>query len=147
MPAPILIVEDDENEVLLLKRALKQAGVDVPTNVVVDGRAAIDFLDDAHRRDDWRPPRLVLLDLNLPRVSGLEVLRWARQHPLLRRLPIVVLTSSDEPSDIAEAYDLGANSYVVKPRRVADLDDVVRRFREYWLELNASPPLPSPPRT
>jgi len=142
MARPILIVEDDHDEALLIQRALKRAGVDAPTSVVSDGHAAIAYLDRVH--DDAthreRRPQLVLLDLNLPRLTGLDVLRWIRQDVSSRRLPIVVLTSSDEPSDISAAYDLGANSYVVKPRGLADLADAARRLREYWLELNAPPP-------
>ncbi len=142
MVKPILIVEDDHDEALLIERALKRAGVEAPLNVVPDGRAAIAYLGRARdgASDSEPRPQLVLLDLNLPRLSGFDVLRWIRQDVGSRRLPIVVLTSSDEPSDISEAYDLGANSYVVKPRGLADLADVARRLREYWLELNASPP-------
>lgn len=141
MARPILIVEDDHDEALLIERALRRAGVNAPTNVVTDAHAAIAFLDRrACAGEDDRRPQLVLLDLNLPRVSGFDVLRWIRQDALSRRLPIVVLTSSDEPSDISAAYDLGANSYVIKPRGLAELGEVARRLREYWLELNAPPP-------
>ena len=142
MARPILIVEDDQDEALLIERALKRAGVSAPTNVVPDGDAAIAYLDRSrdYLHDDERKAQLVLLDLNLPRVSGFDVLRWIRRDAMSRTLPIVVLTSSDEPSDISAAYDLGANSYVVKPRGLAELAEVARRLREYWLELNAMPP-------
>ena len=142
MARPILIVEDDQDEALLIERALKRAGVSAPTNVVPDGDAAIAYLDRSrdYLHDDERKAQLVLLDLNLPRVSGFDVLRWIRRDGMSRSLPIVVLTSSDEPSDISAAYDLGANSYVVKPRGLAELAEVARRLREYWLELNAMPP-------
>src|SRR5437870_4853869 len=95
--ATILIVEDDHDEDVLLKRALKRAGLDVPTDVVVDGAAAIEYLERSQPESAGAPPwpKLILLDLNLPRVSGFDVLKWARTRGGLRRLPIVVLTTSD----------------------------------------------------
>lgn len=144
MSAPILVVEDSEDDLVLLRRALKTAGISAPLAIVNDGRDAVDYLGGTGSYTDRlrHPlPRLVLLDLKLPKMSGLDVLRWLRAQSGLRRLPVVVLTSSDEDRDVRAAYDLGANSYVVKPGSVSDLDKIAASLRTYWLELNIGPPL------
>lgn len=131
---PILLVDDDANDVLLLQRALHKAGVERPLVVLGDGEQAVAYLaGDAER------PELILLDLNMPRCSGFEVLEWLRAQPGLRRLVVVVLTASADPGDIARAYDLGANSYLVKPSSFRALVDVVHRIGVYWLDLNRHP--------
>jgi CheY-like chemotaxis protein len=109
---------------------------------VKDGKAAKDYLagnGPFADRDAHPLPGLVLLDLNLPYWSGFEVLEWLRQQPQLRRLPVVVFTSSSRPDDIARAYDAGANGYVVKPNALADLTSLVRALREFWLVHNQLP--------
>jgi CheY-like chemotaxis protein len=144
MSAPILVVEDNDDDLVLLRRALKAAAITAPIAVVGDGRTALDYLSgsgDYGDRQKHPLPRVVLLDLKLPRMSGLDVLKWLRAEPGLRRLPVVVLTSSDEDRDVRAAYDLGANSYVVKPASVSDLETVAATLRAYWLELNVHPPL------
>ncbi len=142
MSNTILLVEDNEDDVLFLRRALKMAGVPHPLQVVEDGRKAIDYLEgtgDYANRAEFPLPCLVLLDLKLPRIMGLDVLKWIREQPGLEPLPIIVLTSSQEPSDIQRAYRLGANSYLVKPSSTDKLVDLVKSFSDYWLRHNTPP--------
>lgn len=141
--APILLVEDNPDTVVLLKRALRKA--DIPNEVVVatDGQEALDWLfcEGGHRdRDPEVLPAVVLLDLKLPKVGGIEVLERLRTSPRVCRLPVVVLTSSRLESDVSRCYDLRANSYVQKP---VDYDAFVRAVGQlgtYWLFLNEPPP-------
>lgn len=137
----ILLVEDDPNDVLLVKRAFKKAEIGNPIQVVEDGDQALDYLAGNGQyadREAYPHPVLLLLDLKLPRSSGFDVLAWLRKHPGLSRLPVVVLTSSKEISDIKRAYDLGANSYLVKPVNFDSLLEMVRALNLYWLILNES---------
>ena len=138
----ILLVEDDSNDVLLIRRAFAKAAISNPVHTVEDGDAAVAYLAGEGTyadRGDHPLPGVVLLDLKLPRRSGLEVLAWVRQVPGLRRLPIVVLTSSRESSDVNRAYDLGANSYLVKPVAFDTLTDLVRILQGYWVGWNEKP--------
>jgi CheY-like chemotaxis protein len=138
----ILLVEDDANDVILIRRAFAKAEIKNPVYTVEDGDAAVAYLagEGAYAdRNDHPLPGVVLLDLKLPRRSGLEVLEWVRQSPTLRRLPIVVLTSSRESADVNRAYDLGANSYLVKPVGFDALTDLVRILQGYWVEWNEKP--------
>jgi CheY-like chemotaxis protein len=138
----ILLVEDDTNDVILIRRAFAKAEIKNPVYTVEDGDAAVAYLagEGAYAdRNDHPLPGVVLLDLKLPRRSGLEVLEWVRQSPTLRRLPIVVLTSSRESADVNRAYDLGANSYLVKPVGFDALTDLVRILQGYWVEWNEKP--------
>ena len=140
----VLLVEDDLNDVLLLQRAFRKVEVSVPMHVVHDGQAAVDYLDGRGVYADRRAyplPSLVLLDLKLPCKSGHEVLEWLRAQPALKQVPVVMLTSSKEVVDINRAYDLGANSYLVKPVSFDDLLNLARMLNLYWLQLN-EPPLP-----
>jgi CheY-like chemotaxis protein len=138
----ILHVEDDPNDVLLLERAFRKANVATLLQVVSDGDEAVSYLSGENTyasRSRYPVPALVLLDLKLPRKSGLEVLAWMRGQPLLKRLPVVMLTSSRHPLDINRAYDLGANSYLVKPVGFDALVTMVKQLHEYWLSLNEKP--------
>src|SRR5262245_28825507 len=115
---PVLYAEDEDNDVFLMRRAFERAGVENALQVVGDGTKAIQYLSGAGEFADRRRfpmPCLVLLDLNLPRRSGLEVLKWLREQPALQELPVVMLTSSLQDCDIGSAYNLGANGYLVKP--------------------------------
>jgi CheY-like chemotaxis protein len=136
----VLLVEDDTNDVLLVRRAFRKAGLTARIEVVSDGEAAVDYLARAQTQGG---PGLVLLDLKLPRRPGLEVLGWLRDQPGLRRLPVVVLTSSRESADINRAYDLGANSFLVKPVGFAELLEMVKTLDVYWLQLNEAPEIQS----
>ena len=138
----ILYVEDEETDVMLLQHVLAKAGIHNPLQTVKDGKAAKDYLAGNPPFDDRRShplPGLVLLDLNLPYWSGFEVLEWIRQQPQLRRLPVVIFTSSNRPDDIARAYDAGANAYLVKPNALADLLTLALALRDFWLLQNRLP--------
>lgn len=140
---PILLVEDEPDAVTLLQHAFIRAGIGHRLHAVPDGDEAIAYLrgDGAYADRSLHPlPQLVLLDLKLPRCSGLEVLTWIRQYPPAAALPVVVLTSSRERTDVHRAYDAGANSYLVKPSSLGGLIELARAFGGYWLQLNEPPP-------
>jgi len=139
-----LLAEDDPNDVLLIQRAFQRNHVANPVQVVRDGDEALAYLSgQAPFADRERHPLpvLMLMDLKMPRKSGLEVLEWVRQQPGLKRLPIIVLTSSNQSPDINRAYELGANSYLVKPAGFDSLLDLVKNLDMYWLILNEKPEL------
>jgi len=138
----ILLVEDDPNDVLLTRRAFSKAGVSATVSVVEDGDAAVAYLSGNGRyadRAQYPLPTIVLLDLKLPRRSGLEVLTWIRQQSPLKRIPVVVLTSSRESVDVNRAYDLGANSYLVKPVSFEELAKLLHALNVYWDGWNVRP--------
>lgn len=138
----ILLVEDSASERELTLRALKKGERVAEVFVVEDGAQALDFLfarGDYGERSGEPPPRLVLLDLMLPKVSGLEVLRQIRAGDETRTIPVVMLTSSQEDRDIAESYEAGVNSYLVKPLDFDELVSCISTTREYWLEWNRPP--------
>jgi CheY-like chemotaxis protein len=142
---PILVAEDDPDDAVLIRRAFRKANVANPIQLVSDGEEALAYLGGHPPFGDrlqFPLPILMLLDLKLPRRSGHEVLAWIRQEPPIRRLPVVVLTSSREAADINRAYDLGANSYLTKPVGFDALLEMVRRVGLYWLILNEKPELP-----
>lgn len=135
----ILLVEDNEDDVFLMKRALKAAGVLNRVIVVTDGDQATRYLageDEFADRGNWPKPAVVFLDLKLPLRSGHEVLGWIRGRKELESLVVVVLTSSDEPSDLRRAYSLGANSYLVKPLTPQQLTSLADAFNWAWLKYN-----------
>ena len=141
----ILLVEDDPNDIILIKRAFLKAGSVNPVRVVEDGDAAVAYLAGENSyadRERYPMPALVLLDLKLPRRSGFEVLKWLRQQPGLKRLPVIILTASEKTKDINRAYDLGANSYLVKPVSFDDLLSIVKTLGLWWLLLNEKPEVP-----
>ena len=140
----ILLVEDNYNDVLLIQRAFRKAKVEPQMSIVDDGDKAISYLSRDGKyadREQYPLPSLILLDLKMPRLSGLEVLAWIRQQPELKRLLVVVLTSSQEDSDLAQAYDLGANSYLVKPLDFQDFVSLIELINAYWFKLNQRPHL------
>ena len=140
----ILLVEDDPNDVFLIRRALQRGEIPHALHVVGDGTAARAYLEGREPFADRTRhplPAVVLLDLWLPRESGHQVLAWVREQPGLRRVPVVILTSSDDPRDVNRAYDRGVNSYLVKPPTSAALRDLMRAVTEYWGELNWKPDL------
>jgi len=138
---PILQVDDDPNDVFLLAHAMKKAGVANPIQVATDGKQAIDYLRGAGEfadRDKFPFPCLMLMDLKLPHVMGLDVLKWVREQPGMV-LVVVLLTASAENSDIAAAYALGANGFLVKPPQAHKLVDMVKAIRDFWLLQNTLP--------
>jgi CheY-like chemotaxis protein len=133
LPICILMVEDNEGDVLLTTEALKEAKVVTDLHVVRDGVEAIDFL---YRKGEYSAaprPDLILLDLNLPRRDGRQVLAEIKSDPNLRHIPVVVLTSSSAEQDIVKAYDLHANCYIVKPVDLNSLIEVVKSIESFWL--------------
>lgn len=139
MNIPLLLVEDNEDDAFFLLRALKHAGIAQPPAHVPDGRAAVAYLAGEGPFADRAAhplPSIVFLDLNLPYMTGLQVLEWMRGKPELARIVVIALTSSSETSDLRRAYELGANSYVVKPASADDLLEVAKAFRGWWLEAN-----------
>jgi CheY-like chemotaxis protein len=133
----ILLVEDSPVDILLMQRAFRnQIFTNTSLQIVRDGDAAVFYLNgdgEYSDRDRYPLPAIILLDLKLPRRSGHEVLGWLKQHPQLKRLPVVVLTSSRQTVDVNQAYDLGVNSYLVKPVGFASLSDMMQSFGKYWL--------------
>lgn len=133
----ILLVEDDPDHELLTIRALKKSNIANEVHVARDGEEAIEALfgPSAIR------PQLILLDLKLPKIEGLEVLRRIRDNDATSMLPVVVLTSSDEERDVVRSYKLGVNSYIRKPVNFNDFAEATRQLGMYWLVLNECPPL------
>ncbi|PWU17336.1 MAG: two-component system response regulator [Verrucomicrobia bacterium] len=134
----ILHVEDDPNDVLLVRRAFEKAGIKTRIEVAEDGQKAINYLCDFEKH---APPRILLLDIKLPGKDGFEVLEWLRHQPALRKLIVVFLTSSAIPGDITTAYDLGANSYCTKPVSPEELLDLAVNLKNWWFGPNLHAPL------
>ena len=140
--AVILLVEDREDDIFLVRRALKQAGVPNPFFVVRDGEAAIAYLEGGGKyknRDEFPLPDILLLDLKMPKMDGFEVLRAIRSNPTLKTLRIIVLTSSEELSDVNTAYELGANSFLVKPLEFENYTAMMRTLSSFWLHYSRKP--------
>ncbi|MBI4664395.1 MAG: response regulator [Verrucomicrobia bacterium] len=139
----ILLIEDDEDDALLMLRALHKAGIDHGIQVVSDGQEALDYVSGTGKfqnRSEYPLPSIVLLDLKLPKVPGLDVLKCLRETPATRAMIVIVLTSSNLPADISQAYELGANSYIVKPPAFEQLVAFARVFKQYWLDFNSFAP-------
>ena len=133
----ILLVEDNKDDVFLMKRALQGAHIQNPVIVVETGQEAIDYLSGTGKfseQDDYPAPAVVFLDLKLPFVFGHEVLAWIRRRKEFESLVVIVLTSSNEASDLSRCYSLGANSYLVKPPTSAQLEALAKAFKWQWLE-------------
>jgi CheY-like chemotaxis protein len=140
---PILLVEDNADDEMLTRRALKKNNILNEVIAAHDGVEALDYLfgKGIHKdRDMSIPPAIVLLDLKLPRVDGLEVLRQLRSDTRTKLLPVVILTSSKEEQDLITGYSLGANSYIRKPVDFGQFMEAVRQLGLYWLVLNEAPP-------
>jgi CheY-like chemotaxis protein len=140
--ADILIVEDNQNDALLTIRSLKQHNLASGLVHVTDGQAAVDFLFAKGAYSERNPlnlPKVVLLDLKLPKLNGLEVLSLIRADGRTKILPVVILTSSQEESDLIESYKLGANSYIVKPVEFENFSKAIYEVGLYWLLLNKPP--------
>lgn len=142
-PKVILLIEDNPDDEALTLRALTRNGIRHQVQVAHDGVEALDYLfgsgeSGSHRRAPL--PTITLLDLKLPRIDGLEVLRQVRANERTRLLPVVILTSSREERDLVEGYSLGVNSYIRKPVNFGQLTEAVRQLGAYWLSLNEEPP-------
>lgn len=139
----ILLAEDNPDDVWIMQRALKAAGILHPVNHVPNGREAVDYLYGAGKYTDraaYPLPALVLLDLKMPYLSGLEVLSWIRRESAHRTLVAVFLTSSSDLRDVNEAYQLGANAYLVKPSELGKLTEMLKSMESFLLQHNQLPP-------
>jgi CheY-like chemotaxis protein len=137
----VLYAEDDENDAFFLQHAFEHAGIAQRLAVVEDGKTAIEYLEgkgDYADRVQHPMPCLILLDLNMPGLSGIEVLKWIRTTPRVCTLPVVVLTSSNQDTDIHRAYVQGANGYLVKPNKLNEFENLAKAIKDYWLILNRS---------
>lgn len=128
----ILLVEDNPGDIRLTQEALKESHVEITLDVVSDGEQAVDFLMQRNKYVDSVRPNIILLDLNLPKKNGIEVLKEIKAHDLLKRIPVIVLTTSDAEHDISKAYDLHANCYILKPVDFDDFANVIKLIETYW---------------
>jgi CheY-like chemotaxis protein len=145
----ILLAEDREDDILLIRKSFARAYITNPLQVVRDGEELIAYLEGEGKyanRDEYPLPDLLLLDLKMPRKDGFEVLAWIRKHPTLRSLPVVVLTSSENMRDVNNAYQLGANSFLVKPMDFENFIEMSRFIGGFWLQMNKGPETSRPPR-
>jgi CheY-like chemotaxis protein len=139
MTRTILLVDDDENDVLVMTMAMKKVGMPCPIRVAKDGRDAQDYLSGAGKfadRSEYPLPCLMLVDLKLPRIMGLEVLRWLRERPEFDSTIVLVLSSSPMPDDIDRAYHLRANAYLVKPSGFENLQLMAQAIKDFWFMKN-----------
>jgi CheY-like chemotaxis protein len=139
----ILLVDDSENDMLLLLRAFKKAGFECPLREVYNGEQAISYLAGEgiyNNRDDYPMPSIMLLDLNMPRKNGFDVLAWVRSQPIFNSLSVIILTASMRAEDVQRAFDLGANSFLLKPSNMNALTSMVQCLRD-WTRINHFPPL------
>jgi len=141
--AQILLVEDNHMDVVLTLDAFREAKLKNKINVARNGHEALDYLfgrDKYANRDEFPMPALILLDLKMPGIDGFEVLRQIKNTEILKRIPVVILTSSKEEGDRALSYDIGANSYLLKPVSFDGFTDVVKKIDDYWFTLNINAP-------
>lgn len=138
----ILVADDSRDDTCLLKRAFIKAGLNVPLVFVPDGKSVVDYLSGTGMYADRSThpfPRLVLLDVNMPGMDGFGVLRWVKERPETKRLTVTMYSNSVREEDIHRAYDLGANSYLIKPASFEKLQSLARQIHDYWLETNVPP--------
>ena len=140
--ATILLVEDDPGDQELTRRALEEDVVHTDLRIVNDGKEALDYLrrEGAFADPDTSPrPDLILLDLNMPRIDGRQVLEQVREDPDISRIPVIALTTSDEEEDVLRSYDLGCKSFIKKPVEIDTFIDTIRELQHYWFELVTLP--------
>jgi CheY-like chemotaxis protein len=138
MGPSVLIVDDSENDLLLMRRAFKKAEFDLPFKVVTGGEQAIAYLcgeGEYRDREKFPLPTVLLLDLNMPGMSGFEVLRWIRNHQHFKRLCVIILSASMRKEDVESSFDFGANAFLVKPADLLELIDLMRRLRD-WMHVD-----------
>ena len=145
----ILLAEDLEDDILLIQRAFVAAKIATPLHIVRDGEEAVEYLEGIGKysnRAEYPLPDLLLLDLKMPKMDGMEVLRWLRNQPELKALRVVVLTSSEDIYDVNRAYELGANSFLVKPLEFINYPALVRTLNTFWLKESQTPKVERPAR-
>ncbi len=135
----VLLVEDNDDDIELTLRSFQKQAFPSKIDVVRNGQEALDYLIGGHTKPTPEMPALILLDLKLPKIDGLEVLRQIRTHPDTRYIPVVVLTTSSQKSDKIQSYDRGANSYIRKPMDYDQFLDATRQLGVYWLQINEPP--------
>jgi len=148
MNSTVLLVEDEPNDIFFMKHAFQEVGILNPLQVAQDGREAINYLSGAGEYADRKKfplPCLMLLDLNLPRVMGLDVLKWVREQSEMKTIIVIILSSSRLVPDIERAYQLGANAYLVKPSTPPELRELATGIKQFWLKLNHGPSAPREP--
>jgi len=136
----ILLVEDNPGDVRLTEEVLKEGKIKNTLNVVMDGEEALDYLFKRGKHTSAETPDIVLLDLNLPKIDGREVLEEIKKHPELKRIPVIVLTTSDAQADILKMYDNHANCYITKPVDFPQFINVVKSIEDFWLTIVQLPP-------
>jgi two-component system response regulator len=142
-PARILIVEDEEAHAQLTLRAIRKSGNANHIDIVGDGEQALDYLFNRGKYADksqYPCPGLVLLDIKLPGIDGIEVLKQIKEHPFLRKIPVIMLTTSEREEDMAKAYGQYANSYLTKPVGFKEFEEKIAQIDHYWMILNEAPP-------
>lgn len=138
-PLEVLLVEDNSCDIILVQEALKESKIGVSLNVVEDGEDAIKYLQKQGEYSNEPTPDLVLLDLNLPRVNGHEVLKQMKEKRELEKVPVIVLTTSNAGGDIVKSYDLGATCYITKPFGFYNFIEAIKEIEKFWLQLVTLP--------
>jgi len=135
---PLLFVEDDEDDIFIIRSTLEREGIGTNTNFVENGQMAVKYLESCLTSSLSANafPALIFLDINMPLMNGFEFLKWRREQPALQSIPVLMLTSSDSQHDISAAYELGANAYLVKPMSVSELSSLLKSAHEFWLNHN-----------
>lgn len=131
----ILLVEDNEGDIVLTFDAFEESKIKTKISVAKNGKEALDFLFKRESFKDVEKPDLVLLDLNIPIFSGMEVLKEVKQHPILKTTPIIILTTSSNPIEISKAYEYQANSFLTKPINMTEILKIILSFEEFWLKI------------
>ncbi len=141
MNRQLLFIEDDEDDAYIIRHALKREGIQESLHFVNNGKMAVEYLESltSDNLGSRSLPLIIFLDLNMPLMNGFEFLQWRRQQPAFQSVPVLVLSSSDNYHDINEAYNLGANAYLVKPMSVTDLSAVLKAVQSFWLTHNRYP--------
>lgn len=135
----MLFIEDDEDDVYVIETSLDRAGIQESRHVVQNGKMAVEYFESLASAGNLAQdlyPKIIFLDLNMPLMNGLEFLQWRRQHPTVSSIPVLVLTSSENPQDVVDAYRLGANAYLVKPMAMTELSSLLKSIHAFWLTHN-----------
>jgi CheY-like chemotaxis protein len=136
----ILLVEDNEGDILLTREAFEDAEIPVTMNVVRNGEQAIHFLNKREKFKEMPTPDMILLDINLPKLNGIEVLKYIKEHERYKKIPVVMLTTSSSKRDIQASYENYVNSYITKPLDVSDFMNAITTIEKFWLKTNQLPP-------